>query len=152
VSLPSSYRSQRGHIHLLRVLPLVGCRSKTPTPSSALSALPHLLFARSDPLPSIHAHPRRPLRHPCRRSRTPRPSSFVWQGHGWYSGGGLHSFPPPSRLSHPLLHPNPSTGSAPSSHDAVVARKACDMMQSPGDEMVVVGFPNGSFTNRSFTM
>jgi hypothetical protein len=37
VSLPSSYRSQRSHIHLLRVLPLVGCRSKTPTrPSSAL--------------------------------------------------------------------------------------------------------------------
>jgi hypothetical protein len=31
VSLPSSYRSRRGHIHLLRVLPLVGCRSKTPT-------------------------------------------------------------------------------------------------------------------------
>jgi hypothetical protein len=30
VSLPSSYRSRRGHIHLLRVLPLVGCRSKTP--------------------------------------------------------------------------------------------------------------------------
>jgi hypothetical protein len=31
VSLPSSYRSRRGHIHLLRVLPLVGCRSKSPT-------------------------------------------------------------------------------------------------------------------------
>jgi hypothetical protein len=31
VSLPSSYRSRRGHIHLLRVLPLVGCRSKTLT-------------------------------------------------------------------------------------------------------------------------
>jgi hypothetical protein len=31
VSLPSSYRSRRCHIHLLRVLPLVGCRSKTPT-------------------------------------------------------------------------------------------------------------------------
>jgi hypothetical protein len=31
VSLPSSYRSWRGHIHLLRVLPLVGCWSKTPT-------------------------------------------------------------------------------------------------------------------------
>jgi hypothetical protein len=31
MSLPSSYRSRRGHIHLLRVLPLVGCRSKTPT-------------------------------------------------------------------------------------------------------------------------
>jgi hypothetical protein len=31
VSLPSTYRSRRGHIHLLRVLPLVGCRSKTPT-------------------------------------------------------------------------------------------------------------------------
>jgi hypothetical protein len=31
VSRPSSYRSRRGHIHLLRVLPLVGCRSKTPT-------------------------------------------------------------------------------------------------------------------------
>jgi hypothetical protein len=26
-----SYRSRRGHIHLLRVLPLVGCRSKTST-------------------------------------------------------------------------------------------------------------------------
>jgi hypothetical protein len=34
VSLPSSYRSRRGHIHLLRVLPLVGCRSKTPTEPS----------------------------------------------------------------------------------------------------------------------
>jgi hypothetical protein len=34
VSLPSSYRSRRGHIHLLRVLPLVGCRSKTPTPGA----------------------------------------------------------------------------------------------------------------------
>jgi hypothetical protein len=33
VSLPLSYRSRRGHIHLLRVLPLVGCRSKTPTGS-----------------------------------------------------------------------------------------------------------------------
>jgi hypothetical protein len=31
VSLPSSYRSRRGHIHLLRVLPLVGCWSKTLT-------------------------------------------------------------------------------------------------------------------------
>jgi hypothetical protein len=31
MSLPSSYRSRRGHIHLPRVLPLVGCRSKTPT-------------------------------------------------------------------------------------------------------------------------
>jgi hypothetical protein len=31
VSLPSSYRSRRGHIHLPQVLPLVGCRSKTPT-------------------------------------------------------------------------------------------------------------------------
>jgi hypothetical protein len=31
VSLPSSYRSRRGHIHLLRVLLVVGCRSKTPT-------------------------------------------------------------------------------------------------------------------------
>jgi hypothetical protein len=31
VSLPTSYRSRRGNIHLLRVLPLVGCRSKTPT-------------------------------------------------------------------------------------------------------------------------
>jgi hypothetical protein len=35
VSLPSSYRSRRGHIHLLRVLPLVGCRSKTPTVAAA---------------------------------------------------------------------------------------------------------------------
>jgi hypothetical protein len=32
----SSYRSRRGHIHLLRVLPLVGCRSKTPTRRVAL--------------------------------------------------------------------------------------------------------------------
>jgi hypothetical protein len=31
MSLPSSYRSRRGHVHLPRVLPLVGCRSKTPT-------------------------------------------------------------------------------------------------------------------------
>jgi hypothetical protein len=31
MSLPSSYRSRRGHIHLPRVLPLVGCRSKTLT-------------------------------------------------------------------------------------------------------------------------
>jgi hypothetical protein len=31
VSLPSSYQSQRGHIHLPQVLPLVGCWSKTPT-------------------------------------------------------------------------------------------------------------------------
>jgi hypothetical protein len=37
VSLPSSYRSRRGHIHLLWVLPLVGCRSKTPTEAS----IPH---------------------------------------------------------------------------------------------------------------
>jgi hypothetical protein len=35
VSLPSSYRSRRGHIHLLRVLPLVGCQSKTPTKTKA---------------------------------------------------------------------------------------------------------------------
>jgi hypothetical protein len=32
VSLPSSYRSRRGHIHLPRVLLLVGYRSKIPTP------------------------------------------------------------------------------------------------------------------------
>jgi hypothetical protein len=31
MSLPSSYRSRRGHIRLPRVLPLVGWRSKTPT-------------------------------------------------------------------------------------------------------------------------
>jgi hypothetical protein len=35
MSLPSSYRSRRGHIHLPRVLPLVGCRSKTPTAAEA---------------------------------------------------------------------------------------------------------------------
>jgi hypothetical protein len=35
MSLPSSYRSRRGHIHLPRVLPLVGCRSKTPTEGTA---------------------------------------------------------------------------------------------------------------------
>jgi hypothetical protein len=29
-----SYRSRRGHIHLPRVLPLVGCQSKTPTKSN----------------------------------------------------------------------------------------------------------------------
>jgi hypothetical protein len=42
VSLPSSYRSRRGHIHLLRVLPLVGCRSKTPT--SFLSTIELVLY------------------------------------------------------------------------------------------------------------
>jgi hypothetical protein len=31
MSLPSSYRSRRGHIHLPWVLPLVGCQSKTQT-------------------------------------------------------------------------------------------------------------------------
>jgi hypothetical protein len=31
VSLPLSYRSRQGDIHLSRVLPLEGCRSKTPT-------------------------------------------------------------------------------------------------------------------------
>jgi hypothetical protein len=34
VSLLSSYRSWRGHIHLPRILPLVGCRSKPPTSGS----------------------------------------------------------------------------------------------------------------------
>jgi hypothetical protein len=38
VSLPSSYRSRRGHIHLLRVLHLVGCRSKTLTGSSSTTS------------------------------------------------------------------------------------------------------------------
>jgi hypothetical protein len=41
VSLPSSYRSQRGHIHLPRVLPLVGCRSKTPINTNADRAVGH---------------------------------------------------------------------------------------------------------------
>jgi hypothetical protein len=35
MSLPSSYRSRRGHIHLPRVLPLVGCRFKTPTTTTS---------------------------------------------------------------------------------------------------------------------
>jgi hypothetical protein len=51
VSLPSSYRSRRGHIHLLRVLPLVGCRSKTPTLS-----LPPLQFPATD-IPSSSTPP-----------------------------------------------------------------------------------------------
>jgi hypothetical protein len=38
VSLPLSYRSRQDHIHLLRVLPLVGCRSKTPTAVLELAA------------------------------------------------------------------------------------------------------------------
>jgi hypothetical protein len=41
VSLPSSYRSRRGHIHLLRVLPLVGRRSKTPTVGEPLPSAPN---------------------------------------------------------------------------------------------------------------
>jgi hypothetical protein len=40
VSLPSSYRSRRGHIHLPRVLPLVGCRSKTPTAATSPERAP----------------------------------------------------------------------------------------------------------------
>jgi hypothetical protein len=39
VALPSRYRSRRGYIHLLRVLPLGGCRSKTPTASAPGRAL-----------------------------------------------------------------------------------------------------------------
>jgi hypothetical protein len=35
VSPPSSYQSRRGHIHLPRVLPLVGCQSKTLTRTHA---------------------------------------------------------------------------------------------------------------------
>jgi hypothetical protein len=38
VSLPSSYRSRRGHVHLPPVLPLVGCQSKTPTATAATSS------------------------------------------------------------------------------------------------------------------
>jgi hypothetical protein len=38
MSLPSSHRSRRGHIHLPRVLPLVGCRFKTPTRVSSSGA------------------------------------------------------------------------------------------------------------------
>jgi hypothetical protein len=38
MSLHSSYQSRRGHIHLSRVLPLVGCQSKTPT--EAMSPMP----------------------------------------------------------------------------------------------------------------
>jgi hypothetical protein len=41
VSLPSSFRSRRGHIHLLRVLPLVGCQSKTPTACTESGPLSH---------------------------------------------------------------------------------------------------------------
>jgi hypothetical protein len=48
VSRPSSYRSRRGHIHLLRVLPLVGCRSKTPTSTSHSSAKKDLALNASD--------------------------------------------------------------------------------------------------------
>jgi hypothetical protein len=37
MSLPSSYRSRQGHIHLPRVLPMVGCRSETPTASALVT-------------------------------------------------------------------------------------------------------------------
>jgi hypothetical protein len=56
VSLPSSYRSRRGHIHLLRVLPLVGCRSKTPTtlhPGGDVEDVPAALLLRSPPRSSL---------------------------------------------------------------------------------------------------
>jgi hypothetical protein len=41
VSLPSSYQSRLGHIHLLRVLPLVGRRSKTPIEPEAHEPTAH---------------------------------------------------------------------------------------------------------------
>jgi hypothetical protein len=51
LSLPSSCRSQRGHIHLLWVLPLVGCWSKTPTVAATWQQGPHVSPPSS--LPSL---------------------------------------------------------------------------------------------------
>jgi hypothetical protein len=78
VSLPSSYRSRRGHIHQPRVLPLVGCRSKTPTlcfrrrapPKAALPlplSLPYATFESNGATSDTAAPP-----------RTARVSSCVW--------------------------------------------------------------------------
>jgi hypothetical protein len=47
VSLPSSYRSRRGHIHLPRVLPLIGCWSKTPIAGAPGRDLAEDLMANS---------------------------------------------------------------------------------------------------------
>jgi hypothetical protein len=62
VSLPSSYRSRRGHIHLPRVLPLVGCRSKTLTAGPAAPG-------RVD--------------RTCQAGRTCRADRAWWCGHAW---------------------------------------------------------------------
>jgi hypothetical protein len=77
VSLPSSYRSRRGHIHLLQALPLVGCRSKTPTGTADRPA-----WAADCPLkpteppeanPEKH-RPRGPRGLSARHPRTVRPA------------------------------------------------------------------------------
>jgi hypothetical protein len=87
-----SYRSRRGHIHLLRVLPLVGCRSKTstqgrrgPARSGASASSPigesKLLQRRRAP-PSVTPSSSGAAPPPCSRSRhrrtaAPPPCSAV---------------------------------------------------------------------------
>jgi hypothetical protein len=75
MSLPSSYRSRRGHIHLLRVLPLVGCRSKTPTPTPGRRVCGHVHMEAT----VAAAGEVDPDRRPRERAR---PSSAVCCRHG----------------------------------------------------------------------
>jgi hypothetical protein len=60
MSLLSSYRSRRGHIHLPRVLPLVGYRSKAPTltdgNSRCVAYLDSLPFQEGTPLVPAEEH------------------------------------------------------------------------------------------------
>jgi hypothetical protein len=68
VPLPLSYRSRRGNIHLPRVLPLVGCRSKTPTLASLLcmmssSRFPSLLATNGMAPPIVGVFLPRPAVH-----------------------------------------------------------------------------------------
>jgi hypothetical protein len=63
-----SYRSRRGNIHLPRVLPLVGCRSKTPTLASLLcmmssSRFPSLLATNGMAPPIVGVFLPRPAVH-----------------------------------------------------------------------------------------
>jgi hypothetical protein len=68
VSLPSSYRSRRGHVHLPRVLPLVGCLSKIPTAGDVAESAEWLVVRR---LVVMHQAP--PARRPGRPRRRRRP-------------------------------------------------------------------------------
>jgi hypothetical protein len=139
MSLPSNYQSRRGHIHLPRVLPLVGCRSKTLTitPKESVFGSPNTPAAppmvvviggrcpcntpAAPPLAAVHAHELRP--HQCLRGGAPSVGQAHALGRAARLRGGRvpDHRPPTSNSLQEAAPPRPPTENHDTPPEAVTA-------------------------------